>query len=64
MQGREEIMETLSLKIYNKLKSTVPRTVKRHDSILKQTLERITYGSRGRGKPKTIWMDNVMQQTA
>ena len=35
--------------------------VKRQDSIMKQTLEGIKSGARGRGRPRTTWMDNVKQ---
>ena len=37
--------------------------LKRHDSIMKQTLEGRTTGARGRGRPRTTWMDNVKQWT-
>ena len=37
--------------------------VKRHNSIMKQTLEGISYGSRARGRPRRTWMDNALQWT-
>ena len=37
--------------------------IKRHDTIIKQTLEGTTQGTRGRGRPRTTWMDNVRQWT-
>lgn len=37
--------------------------IKRHNTIMKETLEGTTPGSRGRGRPRTKWMDNITEWT-